>query len=198
MKKTAVIFGGTSGIGAATAGLLSNNNYETLIISRKDIDLFDPQSANQISKLLSDINPNVVINSAGFFGSNTDTHEKIMAVNFGSNWSIIRHYMESRPNKTVTIIMVGSVCYDSGKKEYMVYAASKAALYSLWQGARDYFESDSIVISLINPQRTKTPMTMHRINPTLNYHEVEDVAEEILKLVNSGISTSIVTQFKTN
>jgi 2-C-methyl-D-erythritol 4-phosphate cytidylyltransferase len=198
MKKTAVIFGGTSGIGAATAGLLSNNNYETLIISRKDIDLFDPQSANQISKLLSDINPNVVINSAGFFGSNTDPHEKIMAVNFGSNWSIIRHYMESRPNKTVTIIMVGSVCYDSGKKEYMVYAASKAALYSLWQGARDYFESDSIVISLINPQRTKTPMTMHRINPTLNYHEVEDVAEEILKLVNSGISTSIVTQFKTN
>jgi 2-C-methyl-D-erythritol 4-phosphate cytidylyltransferase len=197
MKKTAVMFGGTSGIGAATAKLLSNN-YETLIISRKDINLFDPQSADQISKLLSDINPDVVINSAGFFGTNTDPHEKIMAVNFGSNWSIIRHYMTNRSIKTVTIIMVGSVCYDSGKKEYMVYAASKAALYSLWQGARDYFESDSIVISLINPQRTKTPMTIHRINPDLNYHEAEDVAEEILKLVNSDISTSIVTQFKIN
>jgi 2-C-methyl-D-erythritol 4-phosphate cytidylyltransferase len=198
MKKTAVIFGGTSGIGAATASLLSNNNYETLIISRKDINLFDAQSADQIFKLLSDINPDVVINSAGFFGTNTEPHDKIMAVNFGSNWSIIRHYMTIRPSKPVTVIMVGSVCYDSGKKEYMVYAASKAALYSLWQGAKDYFESDSIVISLINPQRTKTPMTMHRINPTLNYHEAEDVAEEILKLVNSGISTSIVTQFKTN
>jgi 2-C-methyl-D-erythritol 4-phosphate cytidylyltransferase len=198
MKKTAVIFGGTSGIGAATASLLTNNNYETLIISRKDINLFDPQSADQILKLLSNINPDVVVNSAGFFGTNTDPHEKIMAVNFGSNWSIIRHYMTNRPTKPVTIIMVGSVCYDSGKKEYMVYAASKAALYSLWQGAKDYFKSDSIVISLINPQRTKTPMTMHRINPDLNYHEAEDVATEILKLVNSDISTSIVTQFKTN
>jgi 2-C-methyl-D-erythritol 4-phosphate cytidylyltransferase len=198
MKQTAVIFGGTSGIGAATAVLLSNNNYETLIISRKDINLFEPQSADQIFKLLSDTNPDVVINSAGFFGTNTDPHENIMAVNFGSNWSIIRYYMTNRPVKPVTIIMVGSVCYDSGKKEYMVYAASKAALYSLWQGAKDYFKSDSMVISLINPQRTKTPMTIHRINPDLNYHEAEDVAEEILKLVNSNISTSIVTQFKIN
>jgi hypothetical protein len=39
---------------------------------------------------------------------------------------------------------------------------------------------------------------MHRINPDLNYHEAEDVAEEILKLVNSNTSTSIVTQFKIN
>jgi 2-C-methyl-D-erythritol 4-phosphate cytidylyltransferase len=198
MKKTAVIFGGTSGIGAATASLLSAKDYETIVVTRKDIDLFDPQSPNLISSLLLKINPDVVINSAGHFGTNTDPHEKIMAVNFGSNWSVIRHYMANRPTKPVTIVMVGSVCYDSGKKEYMVYAASKAALYSLWQGARDYFKSDSMVISLINPQRTKTPMTMHRINPLLNYHEAEEVAEEILKLVNSNICTSIVTQFKTD
>lgn len=198
MKKTAVIFGGTSGIGAATANLLSNSGYQVKVVTRQDIDLFDSDSPDQISKLLSEVNPDVIINSAGFFGTNTDTHDKIMAVNFGSNWSIIRHYMTNRPSKPTTIVMVGSVCYDTGKKEYMVYAASKAALYSLWQGAKDYFESDSIVISLINPQRTKTPMTMHRINPSLNYHDADEVAEEILKLVNSDVSTSIVTQFKTS
>ncbi len=198
MKKTAVIFGGTSGIGAATANLLSNSGYQVKVVTRQDIDLFDADSPNKISKLLSEVNPDVIINSAGFFGTNTDTHDKIMAVNFGSNWSIIRHYMTNRPSKPTTIVMVGSVCYDSGKKEYMVYAASKAALYSLWQGAKDYFKSDSMVISLINPQRTKTPMTMHRINPSLNYHDADEVAEEILKLVNSDVSTSIVTQFKTS
>ncbi len=198
MKETAVIFGGTSGIGAATANLLSNSGYQVKVVTRQDIDLFDADSPNKISKLLSEVNPDVIINSAGFFGTNTDTHDKIMAVNFGSNWSIIRHYMTNRPSKPTTIVMVGSVCYDSGKKEYMVYAASKAALYSLWQGAKDYFKSDSMVISLINPQRTKTPMTMHRINPSLNYHDADEVAEEILKLVNSDVSTSIVTQFKTS
>lgn len=198
MKKTVMIFGGTSGIGKATNSLLLSKEYNTVLVTRKEIDLSTSDSIDQISNLISKIEPDVIINSAGFFGTNTDRYEKTMAVNFGSNWSIIRHYMLNKSNKPITIVMVGSVCYDSGKKEYMVYAASKAALYSLWQGAKDYFETSNVTISLINPQRTVTPMTQHRINPTLDYHDPTEVADYILKLVESTTSDSIVTQFKKN
>ena len=161
MSKKVVLFGASGGIGSAIEKLLISTNYEVISITRSQINFTEPLIENKISKLLTELDPDIVINSAGWFGNNTDPFEEIMSVNFGSNWSIIRHYT-SLPTiiKPVRIIMIGSICYNEGKKKYMVYAASKAALYSLWQGARDYFLDSLLCIDLINPQRTKTKMTI--------------------------------------
>lgn len=200
MRKKVVLFGASGGIGSAIEKLLTSTDYEVISITKSQINFIEPLIENKISKLLNEINPDIVINSAGWFGNNTDAFEEIMSVNFGSNWSIIRHYMLlPKITKTVRVIMIGSICYNEGKKKYMVYAASKAALYSLWQGAKDYFLDSLLCIDLINPQRTKTKMTQGRIDPSLEYHDPSDVAEAILKLVRRTTgSICIDTQFKSD
>ena len=200
MRKKIVLFGASGGIGSAIEKLLTSTDYEVISITKSQINFIEPLIENKISKLLNEINPDIVINSAGWFGNNTDAFEEIMSVNFGSNWSIIRHYMLlPKITKTVRVIMIGSICYNEGKKKYMVYAASKAALYSLWQGAKDYFLDSLLCIDLINPQRTKTKMTQGRIDPSLEYHDPSDVAEAILKLVRRTTgSICIDTQFKSD
>ena len=45
--------------------------------------------------------------------------------------------------------MVGSSASKAGKKDYMVYSASKAALLNLWQGAKDAF-ADTAVAGVIS------------------------------------------------
>ena len=200
MSKKVVLFGASGGIGSAIEKLLISTDYEVISITRSQINFTEPLIENKISKLLTELDPDIIINSAGWFGNNTDPFEEIMSVNFGSNWSIIRHYMSLPPiTKPVRIIMIGSICYNEGKKKYMVYAASKAALYSLWQGAKNYFLDSLLYIDLINPQRTKTKMTQDRIDPLLEYHNPNDVAEAILKLVRRTTgSICIDTQFKSD
>lgn len=200
MSKKVVLFGASGDIGSAIEKLLISTDYEVISITKSQINFIEPLIENKISKLLNEINPDIVINSAGWFGNNTDPFEEIMSVNFGSNWSVVRHYMLlPKITKPVRIIMIGSICYNEGKKQYMVYAASKAALYSLWQGAKDYFLDSVLCIDLINPQRTKTKMTQGRIDPLLEYHDPNDVAEAILKLAcRTTGSVCIDTQFKSN
>lgn len=200
MRKKVILFGASGGIGSAIEKLLTSSDYDVISIARSQINFTEPLVEKKISKLLNEIEPDVIINSAGWFGNNTDPFDEIMSVNFGSNWSIIRHYMLlPKITKPVRIIMIGSICYNEGKKKYMVYAASKAALYSLWQGAKDYFLDSLLCVDLINPQRTKTKMTQGRIDPSLKYHDPSDVAGVILKLASRTTgSVCIDTQFKSN
>ena len=200
MSKKVILFGASGGIGSAIETLLTSTGYNVISITRSQINFSEPANGENISKLLNELDPDIVINSAGWFGNNTDPFEEIMSVNFGSNWSIIRHYMLlPKITKPVRVIMIGSICYNEGKKKYMVYAASKAALYSLWQGAKDYFLDSLLCIDLINPQRTKTKMTQGRIDPSLEYHDPIDVAEAILKLMHRTTgSVCVDTQFKSN
>jgi short-subunit dehydrogenase len=80
--------------------------------------------------------------------------------------------------------MVGSSAYKSGRRLYILYAASKAALYNVWQGAKDYFAGTNISISLINPVRTRTPMI--DMTTTAFCYEPEDVAQEILRIASTS------------
>jgi short-subunit dehydrogenase len=74
--------------------------------------------------------------------------------------------------------MIGSSAYREGRKMYMMYAASKAALYNLWLSACEYFDNSNLSIVLINPVKTKTKM----MNPTATrYIMPEDVASSVLE-----------------
>jgi short-subunit dehydrogenase len=158
MKK-AVIFGATGGIGQAVYNDFANAGYMVQAVGRKQIDFAGTQSPMQISELLTQYDPDVVINCAGHFDNNNqESHFDTMNINVGANWSIIKHYMDNKPGKPVKIIMVGSSAYRSGRKDYILYAASKAALYNMWQGAGEYFKDSNVTLGLINPVRTRTSM----------------------------------------
>jgi len=196
MTKTVVIFGALGGIGAATAELFADQGYHVVPIGRDYLNFDSEQSHYDVAKLLNQAQADVVVNCAGvFINGYANTHHETMNVNFGSNWSIISYFMALKGlSKPARIIMVGSSSYTSGRQLYPLYSASKAALYNLWESARDYFRDSDIVVDLINPVRTKTKMATagKAIDPTLDYLEPKQVAEEIFKLVEMGLTSTCV------
>lgn len=195
-KPTALIFGHTGGIGNATRNAFLKSGHRIIPIDRTIIDLNEPDADTEIRNLLSSARPDVVVNCAGVFENGyAITHSQTMNVNFGSNWSIVRHYMDPKNQiDPVRIVMVGSSSYTSGRKLYPLYSASKAALYNLWQGARDAFEGTCVTVDLVNPVRTLTKMSSagKTIDPDLDYLSPEQVAEEIVQLVKDNLSSSCI------
>lgn len=196
MIKTVVIFGAYGGIGSATAKLFADQGYRVIPVGSDQLNFESANSHYDVAKLLNQAQADVVVNSAGvFINGYVNTHHTTMNVNFGSNWSIISYFMALRGlSKTTRIIMVGSSSYTSGRQLYPLYSASKAALYNLWESARDYFGGSEIVVDLINPVRTRTKMASagKSFDPTLDYLEPDQVAEEIFKLVESDLPSACV------
>ena len=184
MYKKAIIFGAHGGIGQATAEQFLRAGYVVIPVSKNNCNFLDPTSNETVSKLLTEANPDVVINCVGHFDNgNSESHHATFNINVGSNWSIIKHYINNPGKKPVKIIMVGSSAYKSGRKAYILYAASKAALYNVWQGACDYFNNSNVTIGLINPVRTRTPMI--DMTTSAFCYEPEDVASEILSMAST-------------
>ena len=150
----------------------------------------------QINSLLTNGQPDVTVNCAGIFENGYEiTHASTMNINFGSNWSIVRHYLDpANQIRPCRVIMLGSSCYDQGRQLYPLYSASKAALYNLWQSARDAFEDTNISIDLINPVRTLTKMATANktIDPSLPYLRPEQVADAITNLVTNNEPSSCI------
>jgi len=193
MSKNILIFGSSGGIGAATKSAFLKAKYAVIAVNRGQINFTNANSDKKIQSLLSIYNPDIIINCAGHFADNKETHNKTMDVNVGSNWSIIRYYMENPPATPVKIIMVGSSACRAGRKDYILYAASKSALYNLWQGVRDYFVDTNVLVGLINPVRTRTKMI--DMLTTSVCLEPEDVAKEILNMASTQTSECVDMEY---
>jgi short-subunit dehydrogenase len=182
--KTAVIFGAAGGIGKATENAFTKAGYSVVPVTSHNHDFSNPDEHNYVRELLFLTDPDIVINCVGHFDNgNNETHRQTFDINVGSNWTIIHHYIQHPTNKPVKIIMVGSSAYKSGRKAYILYAASKAALYNVWQGACDYFCNSNVTLGLINPVRTRTPMI--DMTTSAFCYEPEDVANEILSMASA-------------
>jgi NAD(P)-dependent dehydrogenase (short-subunit alcohol dehydrogenase family) len=179
MKKTVAIFGAGGGIGQATRQAFLDAGYSVIPVSRNLIDFDHTNAESQIQEFLGYAEPDVVINCVGRFSKNSEPARSTMNINFNSNWAIVQHYLKAP--KAVRIIMVGSSAYKSGRKDYMVYSASKAALHNLWQGARDAFADTDVRVDLVNPVRTRTQMVAP-FDDELDYLAPEEIARWILQL----------------
>jgi NAD(P)-dependent dehydrogenase (short-subunit alcohol dehydrogenase family) len=181
---TAVVFGARGGIGYATTEQFLRAGYVVVPVTSEQVDFTDPNSDQAVRELLEKNQPDVVINSVGHFDNgNHETHQKTFDINVGSAWSIIRYYIDNPPKKPVKIIIVGSSAYKSGRKAYILYAASKSAIHNVWQGACDYFAGSNVTVGLINPVRTRTPMI--DISTAAVCLEPIDVAQEILSMAST-------------
>jgi short-subunit dehydrogenase len=188
-KKLALIFGHRGGIGTATKVLFQKNNYFICPVDRNLINFENSKADLEIQTMLTNVKADVVVNCAGnFINGYKHSHADSMNVNFGSNWSLIKYY-DTHRDKPVRIIMIGSSCYNQGRKLYPLYSASKAALYNLWESSRDHFEGSNITVDLINPVRTLTAMSSKgkQVNPELDYLKPEQVAEQIFKMVDENL-----------
>jgi len=179
-----VIFGARGGIGSACRQAFLDAGYTVVPANSNSVDFSTEDSYKKASVIL-DWDPDVVVNCVGHFdNTNQETHNKTFDINVGSNWAILQHYMNKPATKPVKIVMVGSSAYRGGRRDYILYSASKAALYNVWQGACDYFSNSEMVsIGLINPVRTRTPMI--DMTTTAFCYEPKEVADIIVKMASS-------------
>jgi short-subunit dehydrogenase len=195
-KQVVLIFGDTGGIGSATRKMFLEHGFRIIPVNRGILDFNTPNADKEIRTLLAQAAPDVVVNCAGIFENGWDhSYTKTMNINFGSNWSIIRHYMDPTYQKNKTrIILIGSSSYNGGRKLYPLYSASKAALFNLWQAAKDGLENTVVQVDLVNPVRTLTKMSAagRDIDGSLQYLQPEQVAEQICQLVKENQSSRCI------
>jgi len=189
--KTAVIFGSSGGIGLVTVEAFLRAGYTVMPFDRNKLDLVT--DSERIGSILADLKPDVVVNCAGVFADNC-ADNNMLQVNLNSNWCIIKHYTQN-PSQTVKVILVGSSAYSGGRKNYMLYSATKAALHNLWEGARDFFADTEIGIDIVHPVRTRTAMVAP-YQDTLDYLEPVTVAQAILAQATQPGSSCINLTFK--
>ena len=195
-KPVALIFGHRGGIGSAAKSAFLKAGYRIIPVDRTIIDFDRPDADEQINSLLTNGQPDVIVNATGVFRNGwQQDHVETMNVNVGSNWSILRHYMNpSNQTKSTRIIMIGSSSHSGGRPLYPLYSASKAAVYNLWQSASQMLEDTDIVIDLLNPVRTLTRMSTagKAIDPNLDYLQPEQVAQQIIQLCQEGLPSRCV------
>ena len=196
-KPIACIFGHKGGIGQATKNAFLAQGYRIIPVHREMLDLNARDADRMIDSLLTNGQPDVIVNSAGvFYNGWQQEHQETMNVNVGSNWSILRHYMNpDNQTKPTRIIMVGSSSHSGGRKLYPLYSASKAAVYNLWQSVSQALADTDVVVDLVNPVRTLTRMSTaggKKIDPALDYLQPEQVAERIMQLVNENLPSRCI------
>lgn len=82
--------------------------------------------------------------------------------------------------------VIGSVAGDRGRKSNYIYGAAKAMLDRYAQGMQHRFAGSAVVVSLIKPGPTETPMTAHLVGGGPALAKVEDVARSIVEGMSKG------------
>ena len=182
-----VIFGSSSGLGSCLIDQLNIIGHNIIPISSSEVDFNSEISIDQIHKIIEVNQPDVIINCAGVLGNNQDDFNKIFNINLRSNWVISKYFINNIPTtKQVKIIFIGSSAYQKGKKDYILYASSKAALFNLFEGVSALFENTKVIFGLVNPTRMNTKMIKELTKtPGLIYLDPKKVAHTIINFITT-------------
>jgi ribitol-5-phosphate 2-dehydrogenase (NADP+) / D-ribitol-5-phosphate cytidylyltransferase len=187
-KKKIIIFGSTGGVGKEIVKLLKNKPYQLFLFNKKKLNFSQLKSKDKIHKILKKINPDIIINASGILGTNKDDYRKIYDINLMPNWEIIKYYKKINLKKKIVIILLGSSAYKSGRKNYILYASSKAALHNLCQGSREYLRGKKITIKLLNFGKIYTSMIKKYVRQNSpNVISPTKAALKICKTFDKGI-----------
>ena len=66
--------------------------------------------------------------------------------------------LQKKNKSNVKIILVGSSGYNKGKKDYMLYSASKSALHNLYKSSKEILKKKGIILEIFHPPGMKTKM----------------------------------------
>lgn len=87
---------------------------------------------------------------------------------------------------TGTLVLIGSVAGDRGRKSNYVYGAAKGLVTRYAQGLQHRLAGTGVRVVLVKPGPTDTPMTAHLKQDGVRLADVEDVAAAIVRGVEKG------------
>lgn len=190
MMKTAIITGGTSGIGLAAAKILVENNYNCAIIGRSqtkgrkalselDIDRViyisaDVSKVNVCDKIVAETvqkfgRVDVLINSAGFYSEgaidSVDEVEfdKIFDVNVKGTFFMCKSAIKYLSESRGSIVNIASDAGIKGNYFCSLYSASKGAIVAFTKSLALELANIPVRVNCVAPGDVLTPMTEAQI-----------------------------------
>jgi NAD(P)-dependent dehydrogenase (short-subunit alcohol dehydrogenase family) len=211
MTRTALVTGGASGLGAATAARLRADGLAvtTLDISGQVDVVADVTDEAALGRLAGQLGPvDVLINSAGIVGANKpllDTTEqewrRVFDVNVLGTVNTIRIFVPGmRERGWGRVVNFASMAGKDGNQDLSIYSASKAAVIALTKSAGKELATTGVLVNAIAPAVIATPMNDHtapdvlaRITSLIPMKRVgrpEEVAELVAFLSSERVSFS--------
>jgi 2-C-methyl-D-erythritol 4-phosphate cytidylyltransferase len=168
--RTAVIFGGSSGIGESLVHSLRNFGVDVFSFSRSETGTHVENSKHVEMALRTTYEEtgriDYVVNTAGMLqtGALIDadeaTVEDMIQVNYVAPVTIARRAFRFLRLTHGHLLLFTSSSYTRGRAGYSLYSSSKAAVVNLTQALADEWVPYGVRASCINPERTATPMRL--------------------------------------
>ncbi|MCM1170092.1 MAG: SDR family oxidoreductase [Bacteroides sp.] len=175
--KTAIVTGGTSGIGLGVAEMLVKKGYHVIVTHSKDIKSALPEGVEAIRcdqseraqtyRFLEEVKSrfqtiDCIVCNAGFtirksFTETTDADwDSMMEVAVNSHYIMIRELYERIPNGS-RIIFTGSQMGIHPHATVLAYGVTKAAVHALVKNLVKEFEGTDTTVNAIVPGFVETP-----------------------------------------
>ncbi|MGX1161366.1 3-oxoacyl-[acyl-carrier protein] reductase [Arthrobacter sp. SLBN-100] len=169
MNRKAVITGGISGLGAASAARLTQDGVEVITIDVCDgadivLDISDAEAVRQAAE---DVGPiDILINSAGIVGPNKPFWEvsdeewkRTFAVNVDGTFNLCRAFAPAMADSGWgRIVNFASMAGKDGNPNMAAYSATKAAVIGLTKTMGKDLAKRGVLVNAIAPAVVSTPM----------------------------------------
>jgi len=177
--KAAIVTGGNSGIGYATAKLIKERGYDVTITGRSQervdkaalelgvnsflADMADLEKLKELATLFKDGLDVLVLNAAvAKFAplslSNVDDYNEMMRVNVRGPYYLCQYLEDALAKNKGVISFISSAVVTNGVANASLYAASKGAIDSLCKTLAIELAAKNIRVNTISPGAVHTPI----------------------------------------
>jgi NAD(P)-dependent dehydrogenase (short-subunit alcohol dehydrogenase family) len=211
MPRTALVTGGASGLGAASAARL---RAEGLTVTTLDIggpadvtaDVTDEEALRRIAGQIGPVD--VLVNSAGIVGANKPLLETttaqwhlVLDINVLGTVNTMRVFVPGMCERGWgRVVNLASMAGKDGNPNLSIYSASKAAVIALTKSAGKELATTGVLVNAIAPAVIATPMNdgtapdvlayMTSLIPMKRVGRPEEVAELVAFLASDRVSFS--------
>lgn len=208
--RTALVTGGASGLGAATAERLRAEGLRVVTLDLADADLLvDVVDHDALTAAVRDTGPiDVLVNSAGIVGDNKPLLETspsdwrtVFDVNVLGTVNAMRAVVPGMVERGWgRVVNIASMAGKAGNPNLSTYSASKAAVIALTKSAGKEFATTGVLVNVIAPGVIETPMNadtdpavlahITSLIPMARVGQPTEVAELIAFLASDRVSFS--------
>jgi 3-oxoacyl-[acyl-carrier protein] reductase len=203
--RTALVTGGASGIGAATAARLRAGGAEVAVFDREPVEGYvsltgDISSSADVNAGVAEAERtlgriDVLVNSAGIPGESLRTTdvpdeewERVLSINASGSFWMCRAVLPGMVERGYgRIVLVASIAGKEGNPMAAAYSASKAAVIALTKAVGKDVAGTGVLVNCIAPAVIETP-----ILAGLSQHHIDYMVERV-PLGRMGTAEEVAT-----